>query len=91
MRTPALYATSIICGFCMMALEMMGGRYLYPIYGSGIDVGGDYLGIYFIVIGRLLDGWTHCRQNDQQSHPRYHYRAERHLVFTATDVCPSIY
>jgi len=58
MRLLALYATSIICGFCMMALEIMGGRVLQPIFGSSIDVWAAIITVFILSlsIGYVLGG-----------------------------------
>ena len=62
MRIYALYATSIIAGFCMMALEIMGGRVLYPVFGSSIDVWAAIISVFilsmsigYVVGGRIAD------------------------------------
>jgi MFS family permease len=62
MRLFALYATSIIAGFCMMALEIMGGRVLYPVFGSSIDVWAAIISVFilslsvgYVIGGRLAD------------------------------------
>lgn len=58
MRTNALYLTSIISGFCMMALEIFGGRYLYPFFGSGVDVWAAIISVFILSlsIGYWLGG-----------------------------------
>ncbi len=62
MRLFCLYATSIIAGFCMMALEIMGGRVLYPIFGSSIDVWAAIISVFilslsigYVIGGRIAD------------------------------------
>ncbi|NRA37062.1 MAG: fused MFS/spermidine synthase [Planctomycetes bacterium] len=62
MRLYALYATSIICGFCMMALEMLGGRFLQPTFGTGIDVWSAIISVFilslsvgYVIGGRIAD------------------------------------
>ena len=62
MRLFCLYATSIICGFCMMALEIMGGRVLYPVFGSSIDVWAAIISVFilslsvgYVIGGRIAD------------------------------------
>lgn len=62
MRIPALYLTSIICGFCMMALEILGGRILAPIFGSSVDVWAAIISVFilslsigYVVGGRIAD------------------------------------
>lgn len=58
MHIPLLYLTSIICGFCMMALEMMGGRFLQPAFGTGIDVWCAIIAVFILSlsIGYVLGG-----------------------------------
>jgi predicted membrane-bound spermidine synthase len=67
MRLLALYATSIIAGFCMMALEIMGGRVLQPVFGSSIDVWAAIISVFilslsigYVVGGRIAD---HAKTN----------------------------
>ena len=62
MRLFALYMTSILTGFCMMALEIMGARLLQPVFGSSIDVWAAIittfilsLSIGYVVGGRIAD------------------------------------
>ena len=62
MRLAALFATSVLCGFCLMALEILGGRVLYPSFGSSIDVWAAVITVFIlslsvgqIVGGRLAD------------------------------------
>ncbi|MBA3936939.1 MAG: fused MFS/spermidine synthase [Planctomycetes bacterium] len=62
MRLPALYLTSIICGFCMMALEILGGRFIQPIFGSSIDVWAAIISVFilslsigYVIGGRIAD------------------------------------
>ena len=62
MRLYILYLTSIICGFCMMSLEMLGGRFLQPTFGTGIDVWSAIITVFilslsigYVVGGRIAD------------------------------------
>ncbi len=62
MRIFSLYLTSIICGFCMMALEILGGRLLQPVFGSSIDVWAAIISVFilslsigYVVGGRIAD------------------------------------
>ena len=62
MRQICLYITSILAGFCMMALEIMGGRLLQPVFGSSIDVWAAIITVFilslsigYVVGGRLAD------------------------------------
>lgn len=73
MRIPALYATSVISGFCLMALEIVGPRYLSNRFGSSVDVWAAIISTFVIswsigswISGRVADrtrtnallGWT---------------------------------
>jgi len=67
MRLLCLYLTSIICGFCMMALEILGGRMLQPVFGSSIDVWAAIISVFilslsigYVIGGRVAD---HTRTN----------------------------
>lgn len=62
MRLMALYLTSIVCGFCMMALEILGGRFIQPAFGSSIDVWAAIISVFilslsigYVIGGRLAD------------------------------------
>jgi MFS family permease len=62
MRLAALYATSITCGFCMMALEILGGRYVQNFFGSSIDVWAAIISVFilslsvgYVIGGRIAD------------------------------------
>jgi len=67
MRLFALYATSILVGFCMMALQILGARLLQPVFGTSIDVWAAIittfilsLSIGYVIGGRIAD---HARSN----------------------------
>lgn len=62
MRLAAIYLTSILCGFCLMALEILGGRLLNPTFGSSIDVWAAIITVFilslsigYVVGGRIAD------------------------------------
>ncbi len=62
MRNPVLYATSIICGFCMMALEIVGARALFPPFGSSVDTWAAIISVFilslsvgYVIGGRIAD------------------------------------
>lgn len=65
MRIHLLYLTAVIAGFCMMALEIMGGRYLYPRFGSSIDVWAAIISVFILSlsIGYWLGGRIADRAN----------------------------
>jgi hypothetical protein len=58
MRIVALYLTTIICGFCMMALEIVGARALFPSFGSSVDVWAAIISVFILSfsIGYVLGG-----------------------------------
>ncbi len=65
MRTLALYFTSITCGFCLMALEIVGARMLFPSFGSSIDIWAAIISVFilslslgYVLGGRLADRST---------------------------------
>jgi len=62
MRLYCLYLTSITCGFCMMALEILGPRYLGPTFGSSVDVWAAVISVFILSLsvgywlgGRIAD------------------------------------
>jgi hypothetical protein len=64
-RLFAIYATSITCGFCLMALEILGARLLYPSFGSSIDVWAAIITVFilslsigYVIGGRVADRST---------------------------------
>jgi predicted membrane-bound spermidine synthase len=67
MRLFALYATSILCGFCLMALELLASRLIQPVHGSSVDVWAAIITVFilslsvgYVIGGRLAD---HARTN----------------------------
>ncbi|MFW5750865.1 MAG: fused MFS/spermidine synthase [Planctomycetota bacterium] len=61
----AIFATSVIAGFCMMALEIIGGRYLYPDFGTSVDVWAAIITVFILSIS--VGSWLGGRIAD-----RYH-------------------
>jgi len=57
-RLGALFATSIVCGFCLMALEIIGARLLYPSFGSSIDVWAAIITVFILSLaaGQIAGG-----------------------------------
>ena len=68
MRLFAIYLTSIICGFCLMALEILGGRLLYPSFGSSIDVWAAVICVFILSlsIGYVIGGRVADRSRDNR-------------------------
>jgi len=58
MRVFCLYLTAVACGFCMMALEILGPRYLSPRFGSSVDVWAAIISVFILSlsIGYWLGG-----------------------------------
>jgi spermidine synthase len=55
----ALHLTSFISGFCLMALELLGARYLQPVFGSSIDLWAAIISVFILSLaaGYALGGW----------------------------------
>ena len=68
MRLTAIYLTSILCGFCLMALEILGGRLLYPSFGSSIDVWAAIITVFILSlsIGYVIGGRVADRSQDNR-------------------------
>lgn len=69
MRIIAIYATSIACGFCLMALEILGARFLYPSFGSSIDVWAAIITVFILSlsIGYVVGGRIADRSSDNRA------------------------
>lgn len=67
-RLTALYATSITCGFCLMALEILGARFLYPSFGSSIDVWAAIITVFILSlsVGYMVGGRLADRSHDNR-------------------------
>jgi MFS family permease len=67
-RLFAIYATSITCGFCLMALEILGARVLYPSFGSSIDVWAAIITVFILSlsIGYVIGGRIADRSRDNR-------------------------
>jgi len=68
-RLFAIYATSITCGFCLMALEILGARFLYPSFGSSIDVWAAIITVFIasLSIGYVIGGRIADRSSDNRA------------------------
>jgi predicted membrane-bound spermidine synthase len=62
MRIPALYLTSILCGFCLMAMELLASRLIQPVHGSSVDVWASIISVFILSLsvgywlgGRIAD------------------------------------
>ncbi len=69
MRLFAIYATSITCGFCLMALEILGARLLYPSFGSSIDVWAAIITVFILSlsIGYVIGGRIADKSSDNRA------------------------
>lgn len=54
-----LYLTALLCGFCLMALELLGARYLQPAFGSSIDLWAGIITVFILAmsVGSAIGGW----------------------------------
>jgi len=68
-RLFAIYATSITCGFCLMALEILGARLLYPSFGSSIDVWAAIITVFILSlsIGYVIGGRIADKSSDNRA------------------------
>ena len=62
MRLTALYLTSIICGFALMAMEILAARLVQPVFGSSTDVWAAIISTFilslsvgYVIGGRVAD------------------------------------
>ena len=55
---PTIYLLAFVGGFCIMSLELLGGRVLAPYFGSSIYVWGSVITVFMLSlsIGYLLGG-----------------------------------
>ena len=55
---PIIYLLAFVGGFCIMSLELLGGRVLAPYFGSSIYVWGSIITIFMLSlsVGYLLGG-----------------------------------
>ena len=55
----ALAFTSFVSGFCLMALELLGARYLQPVFGSSIDLWAAVISVFIfsLAAGYAIGGW----------------------------------
>jgi hypothetical protein len=57
-RAYVVYLLAFIAGFCIMSLELLGGRLLAPYFGSSIHVWGSVITVFMLslAIGYLIGG-----------------------------------
>ena len=64
----AIFTTSILAGFCMMALQIIGGRYLYPDFGTSVDVWAAIISVFIMSIS--IGAWMGGRIADRSGSNR---------------------
>ncbi len=59
LRNTLIYIIVFICGWALMAVEILGGRMLAPVFGSGIEVWGSIIGVFLLSLslGYFLGGF----------------------------------
>lgn len=57
-RLALLYVTALLCGFCVLALELLGVRLLQPVFGCSIDVWAAVISVFLLSLslGYALGG-----------------------------------
>ena len=58
LSTILIYIIVFLCGWVLMAVEILGGRMLAPVFGSGIEVWGSIIGVFLLALsfGYCLGG-----------------------------------
>lgn len=53
-----IYIIVFICGWVLMTVEILGGRMLAPVFGSGIEIWGSIIGVFLLSLslGYFLGG-----------------------------------
>ena len=53
-----IYVVVFLCGWVLMTVEILGGRMLAPVFGSGIEVWGSIIGVFLLSLslGYFLGG-----------------------------------
>jgi hypothetical protein len=79
-RVYVVYLLAFVAGFCIMSLELLGGRLLAPYFGSSIHVWGSIITVFMLslAIGYLIGGRLSLR------HPSLNRFA---LILLAAAVC----
>ena len=57
-QNPLIYMLAFCSGFCIMGIELLGGRILAPFFGSSIHIWGSIITVFMLslAIGYLLGG-----------------------------------
>lgn len=58
-KNTLIYIIVFICGWVLMTVEILGGRMLAPVFGSGIEVWGSIIGVFLLSLslGYFLGGY----------------------------------
>lgn len=58
-RNTLIYIIVFLCGWVLMTVEILGGRMLAPVFGSGIEVWGSIIGVFLLSLslGYFLGGF----------------------------------
>lgn len=58
LKKSLIYMIVFLCGWVLMAVEILGGRMLAPVFGSGIEVWGSIIGVFLLALscGYFLGG-----------------------------------
>lgn len=59
MSRTLIYIIVFLCGWVLMTVEILGGRMLAPVFGSGIEVWGSIIGVFLLSLslGYFLGGF----------------------------------
>jgi hypothetical protein len=57
-KNALIYIIVFLCGWVLMTVEILGGRMLAPVFGSGIEVWGSIIGVFLLSLslGYFLGG-----------------------------------
>lgn len=63
-HNPFIYLLAFTCGFCIMAVELLGGRILAPYFGSSVHIWGSIITVFMLSlsVGYLLGGKLSTKQ-----------------------------
>lgn len=63
-HNPLIYLLAFSCGFCIMAVELLGGRILAPYFGSSVHIWGSIITVFMLSlsVGYLLGGKLSTKQ-----------------------------
>lgn len=69
-HNPFVYLLAFTCGFCIMTVELLGGRILAPYFGSSVHIWGSIITVFMLSlsIGYLLGGKLSTKQVSLQKY-----------------------